>query len=84
MTLPIKKDPPPIPLPAGTIITASGYTADGKSSIQREIDTGRYEAIEDWKYKLRRFNPLLAEKVEVEVIEYQDKLEQLYKKKKLI
>lgn len=58
MTLPIKKDSPPIPLPAGTIITASGYTADGKSSIQREIDAGRYEGIEDWKYKLSRFNPM--------------------------
>jgi hypothetical protein len=57
MSLP-KKDPPPIPLPAGTLITASGYTSDGKSSIQREIDAGRYGAIEDWKYDIGRINPL--------------------------
>jgi hypothetical protein len=80
LCLPLK-DPPPIPIPSGTIVTASSHTADGKSWIHRDIDAGRYGAIEDYKYKISRINPLLVEKVEIEVIEYQDKLDQLYDKK---
>jgi hypothetical protein len=43
------------------MITISAFTAGGISSIQREIDAGRYEAIGDWKYKLGCIKPPLSE-----------------------
>jgi hypothetical protein len=78
MTLP-KPDPPELSLPPYLrgcirIVTASRHTAEGKSSIQRDVDAGRFEAIEDLKYKLGCVNPFLVEKIEIEVLEYQDKL----------
>jgi hypothetical protein len=83
MTLP-KPDPPELsllPYLRGCIriVTASGHTADRKSSIQRDVDAGRFEAIEDLKYKLGCVNPFFVEKIEIEVLEYQDKLDRQLK-----
>jgi hypothetical protein len=75
------KDPAAIPIPPGTLITANGYTADGKSQLHRDIDANRYEAIEDFKYIVGLINPLHVEQIEREVIEYEDKLAWLYHKK---